>query len=469
MFVIRCLRTRFLQEVFMGRRHGSRRERAIVIGGSISGLLAARALADSYKKVTLIERDRLEDDRQYRRGVPQAQHAHGILAGGSIMLEKLFPGILDDLYNEGALPSDLLSDARWFFEGGTLRQPVTGITGVLASRPLTETLVRKHVCAINGIEVLDNCAVHGLVFDGETVTGVRTAEQTLDADLVVDASGRGSRTPQWLDAMGFEPPTKEKVEVQLAYTTRLFKRDPEAANGNTVFVVPPTPEGKRGGVVLAQENGVWITTLFGHFGNQAPEDLAGYLRYAKSLAAPYIYDVIRDAEPIGEARFFRFPASTRNRYEKLARFPKGLLVFGDAICSFNPVYGQGMSVAALEADVLRGELLKGAENLAKRFFDQAAKAIDTPWNIAVGSDLRMPETVGPRSLGVKLINWYISKLHKWGHHDDAAAVAFMRVAHLLATPDSLMRPAMVLRVLWADIRSKFGLANSIVGREIASS
>lgn len=453
----------------MSRKHGSRQERAIVIGGSIGGLLAARALADSFRQVTLIERDRLEDDRQYRRGVPHAQHAHGILAGGSSMLEKLLPGILDDLFANGAMPSDLLADARWFLEGGSLRQSETGVTGVLASRPLTEKLVRKHVCAIDNIDVLDNCAVNGLVFDGKAVTGVRTPERTLNADLVVDASGRGSRTPQWLDAMGFEPPTKEKVEVQLAYTTRLFKRDPDTADGDTAIIIPPTPEGKRGGVILAQEGGVWIATLHGHFGQQAPEDLNGYLRYAKTLAAPYIYDVLRDAEPIGEGRFIRFPASTRNRYEKLARFPKGLLVFGDAICSFNPVYGQGMSVAALEADVLREGLLSGTANLAKRFFDRAATVIDTPWNIAVGSDLRMPETIGPRSLGVKFINWYISKLHKCAHHDDAAALAFMRVAHLLATPDSLMRPAMAWRVLRSDLRSKLGLANSIVGREITSS
>ncbi len=462
------MRTEIARDI-MNKRSGSRRQHAIVIGSSMSGLLAARVLSDFYEKVTLIERDKLESEAEYRRGVPQAHHAHGLLAGGTKVLEELLPEVSKDLFAAGALPSDLLGDARWFFEGGSLRQSVTETIGILVSRPLLESTVRKHVCAIDGINVLDNCTVHGLLFEGGAVTGIRTGEKVINADLVVDATGRGSRSPQWLKSIGFEAPRQEKVGVQLAYTTRVFKRDPESADGDTVIVIPPTPEGKRGGVILAQEGGVWITTLFGHFGQQAPEDLNGYIRYAKTLAAPYIYDVLRDAEPIGDARFIRFPASTRTRYEKLARFPKGYLVFGDAICSFNPIYGQGMSVAALQAVALRDELASGTANLAKRFFERAAKVIDNPWNIAVGNDLRMPETVGPRGLAVKLINWYINKLHKCAHHDDVAAVAFMQVAHLLATPDSLMRPAMIWRVFSADIRNRLGIADTVAGREMTSS
>ena len=214
--------------------------------------------------------------------------------------------------------------------------------------------------------------------------------------------------------MKFAAPREEKVDVKLAYTTRLFKRDPNDLGGDRIIAIPPTPAGKRGGVMLAQEGGLWIVTLFGHFGNEAPHEINGFIDYARTIPAPFIYEVIRRAEPVGDAAFIRFPASTRRRYEELERFPKGFLVFGDALCSFNPVYGQGMSVAALQALALREELAKGPEQIAKRFFKRAAKIIDNPWNIAVSGDLRMPETNGKRTTALKLINWYLEKLHKCG-------------------------------------------------------
>ncbi|MBC7900162.1 MAG: monooxygenase, partial [Saprospiraceae bacterium] len=314
-------------------------------------------------------------------------------------------------------------------------------------------------------EFYDNRTVQGLLFDGKVVKGVRTDAGVLETDLVVDTTGRGSRSPQWLKSIGFEPPLEEKVEVQLTYTTRLFKRSPSDLGGDMIVAIPPTPDGKRGGVMLAQENGLWITTLYGYFGHQAPRDLDGYVKYTKTLPAPYIHDVIRNAVPVGDASFIRFPASTRRRYENLVRFPSGFLVFGDAICSFNPIYGQGMSVAALQAVELRDQLAGGDTNFANRFFKRTAKMIDIPWNISVGSELRMPETIGTRGLGVKLINWYMSKLHKCAHHDPVAASAFIRVAQLLATPDSLMRPTMLWRVFSSDIRSRFGLLDAKTARE----
>lgn len=224
--------------------------------------------------------------------------------------------------------------------------------------------------------------------------------------------------------------------------------------GDTFAVIPRTAEGKRGGVVLAQEGDNWIVTLTGNFGHQAPEDLEGYLRYAQSLPASFIYDLIREAEPIGEATVMRFPANVRNHYEELKDFPEGFLVFGDVICSFNPIYGQGMSAAALQASSLSIALAAGNENLARSFFAEASKVIDNPWNIAVGGDLKMPETVGPRGLGVRLINWYLGMLHKCAHHDAEAGIAFIRVAQLVDTPASLMRPDLAWRVLTGNLRNQ---------------
>jgi hypothetical protein len=189
-------------------------------------------------------------------------------------------------------------------------------------------------------------------------------------------------------------------------------------------------------------------TLVSHFGPAAPLELDGFVEFARNLDAPFIYDTIRDAEPIGEGIPARFPASVRRRYERVASFPEGLIVFGDAICSFNPVYGQGMSTSLLEAVALDKELAKGSGELARRFFAAASKIVDMPWGIAVGNDLRMPEATGPRSAGVNLINWYISKLHETAHRSDACSLAFHRAGNLLAAPPSVMKPSIAVRVLW---------------------
>jgi hypothetical protein len=212
-------------------------------------------------------------------------------------------------------------------------------------------------------------------------------------------------------------------------------------------IIPPTPKGKRGGVMLAHEGDRWTVTLIGHFGQAAPLDLDGFTEYARTLPAPYIYEVVRDSEPVSEPVSARFPASVRHRYESLTRFPEGFLAFGDAISSFNPIYGQGMSVAALEAMELAAALREGTRGLARRFFRRAARVVDMPWTISVGNDLRMPETVGPRNTRINFVNWYMTKLHKAAHSDRLAAMAFFQVANLLAPPASVMRPMVVLAVL----------------------
>jgi hypothetical protein len=216
-------------------------------------------------------------------------------------------------------------------------------------------------------------------------------------------------------------------------------------------VIPCTPHGKRGGVMLAQEGDRWTVTLVGHFEQHATEDLAGFLDYARSLPAPFIYEAVRGAEPLGPAHTTRFPASRRRRYEYLHRFPEGLLVMGDAMCSFNPVYGQGMSVAALEAEALDAALWIRAPQLARRFFQQVSHVIDTPWSIAAGNDLRIPEVIGPRGPLVNAVNWYLDRFQRAAQHDATLAVAFHRVGNLLAAPATLLHPRRMLRVLRASL------------------
>lgn len=430
------------------------RKHAIVMGGSMAGLLAARVLSDHYQQVTLIERDPFPAQPQQRRGVPQGRHTHGLLASGRSVLERFFPGITQALVNSGAHFGDIVADSRWFFEGACLARVPTDLKGLLLTRPMLEGAVRERVLAIPGITRRDNTAVEGLVASerSDRVAGVRAGGQTLAADLVVDATGRGSRTPQWLEAMGYEKPREEAVQIALGYTTRFFRRRTTDLEGDTAVIIPSTPDGKRGGVMLAQEGDRWTVTLFSHFGNYAPEDLPGFIEFARNLPAPYIHQVVQRAEPLGDAATTRFPASIRRRYEKLQRFPAGYLVFGDAMCSFNPIYGQGMSVAALEALELEKSLGANDCDLAKTFFRRAAKVVDIPWSIAAGNDLRMPEAIGPRTAGVRFVNWYMSKLHKAAHSDPVPALAFHRVGNLLAPPPSVMHPRVAVRVLWRNMR-----------------
>jgi 2-polyprenyl-6-methoxyphenol hydroxylase-like FAD-dependent oxidoreductase len=432
------------------------RNHAVVIGGSMAGLLAARVLTDHYDRVTLVERDLFPASGENRRGVPQGRHTHGLLASGRQVLDRLFPGISEELISSGALSGDIVGEVRWFNEGGCHRQFASGLTGLLMSRPFLEGVVRSRVMELARVQRRERAAVERIVAcaDSFRVNGIQIAGEVVPADLVVDASGRGSHSPQWLEALGYRKPQEDRVEIALGYTTRFFRRRPQDLNGDSGAVIPPTPHGKQGGVMLVQEGNRWTVTLVSHFGNYAPAELDGFIEFARNLPAPYIYDVIRDAEPLGDAASARFPASVRWRYERLQRFPEGYLVIGDAICSFNPVYGQGMSVAALESEQLAETLAEGPGNLAKRFFARAAKVVDNPWSIAVGNDLRIPETIGPRNAGVKFINWYMAKLHKAAHQDEVPSLAFHKVANLLAAPPSVMHPRIAMRVLWGNVRSR---------------
>jgi 2-polyprenyl-6-methoxyphenol hydroxylase-like FAD-dependent oxidoreductase len=423
------------------------RDHAIVLGASMAGLLAARTLADHYGRVTLLERDAFADTVAPRKGVPQGRHVHGLLAQGLEVLEDLFPGLTAQLVNAGGWAGDVTSDVRWFLEGGYQCQPASGLTSLTMSRPLLEGQVRTRVLALPNVRAVDGCDVVGLetdAADGRVIgvrvrTGADAGEALFRADLVVDAMGRGSRLPAWLAALGYAPPAEERVEVRLGYATRAYRRAAPPERGTLAVVGTPAPGSTRAGVMAAIEGDRWLVTLIGYLGDYPPVDEAGFRAFAASLPTPEIAALVANGKPLGAPIPYRFSASLRRRYERLARFPEGLLALGDSLCSFNPAYGQGMSVASLEARALTQCLAAGTERLAPRFFSQAARIVDTPWRIAVGGDLRYPEVVGARGPVVRFINWYLGRLNRVGWRDPEVAVAFQRVANLTAAPSSLLR------------------------------
>ncbi len=429
-------------------------KQAVVIGGSMAGLLAARALSEQFEQVTILERDHFPPLGQQRKGVPQGRHAHGVLAQGARIFEAFFPGLTQELLEQGALGGDIIQDCYWYQNGGFHAQFDSGLKGLLLSRPLLEGSIRQRVLSLGNVEALSGISVRGLLGENGRVVGVKLDSNDLyelRADLVVDASGRGSQAPKWLEDLGYPRPPQEEVRIDLAYATRIYRRRPQDFGGKDGFVIGSNAPLKRGGVVLHLEGHRWIVTLAGFLGDYPPTDERGFLEFARTLPVPDIYNLIKEAEPLSEIGTYRFPGSQRRRYEKLARFPQGFLVMGDAMCSFNPIFGQGMTVAASQARLLLEVLKAGSENLAQRFYKKAAVLVDSPWSIAVGADLSYPEVEGPRSPMVNFINWYVAKLHIAARHDPALVLAFQKVANLMAPPPSLLVPGTALRVLWGNL------------------
>ncbi len=431
-------------------------DRAVVLGGSLAGLLSARVLSDAYAQVTVVERDELPEASAPRRGVPQGRHIHGLMARGQQVLEELFPRFTEELTAQGVPLMDQAGDTRLYLSGHRLMPSESGITVLSASRPCLEGYLRTRVRSLPGVTFADRCDVVGFATtpDRGRVTGARvirradgSTEETLDADLVVDATGRGSRTPIWLDELGYGRPAEEKISIGVGYASGTFRLTPGTLGRDLAIINAPTRAHPRGGGLSALEGDRYIVTLMGILGDHPPTDHPGFLAFAKSLQFPDIYDAIRDAEPLTAPVACRFPASVRHRYERLPRFPDGLVVTGDAACSFNPIYGQGMSVAALEALALRGHLTHGREPRTRKVMGDIARVVDLPWDMAAGGDLAFPGVDGSRSAKVRLGNAYLPRLHAAAAHDAKLAVAFLRVAGMLAGPQTLFRPNIVLRVV----------------------
>ncbi|MFG1831000.1 NAD(P)/FAD-dependent oxidoreductase [Micromonospora chersina] len=432
--------------------------RAIVLGGSIGGLLVARVLSESYATVTVFDRDELPAKAADRKGVPQSEHSHGLLARGRQILEELFPGLTADLTAYGAVPVDIQRDCLWINDGHRIPRVASGLAGLCVSRRALEAYVRDRVRALPNVEIRDRCEAVGLLAEGGAVTGARVLprggrEERHDADLVVDATGRGNRGPTWLAELGYQPPAEERVDPRTVYVSRDYRRAP----GDTDFaavISSPSPAAPYGGVAISAEGDRWMVTLLGVGPDHAPPvDSEGYLAFAGRLPAPELHALLSRAEPLGPPKRMRLPTSLRRRYERLARLPEGFIAVADAVCSFNPAYGQGMTVAAAEAVVLRDCLRRGRRDLPRRFFAAAAKVVDVPWDMAVGADLRHPAVVGPRSGRTRFLNGYVTRLHAAAARHPVVGRRFLSVANLMTPPPGLFGPGIVARVLWSGRRT----------------
>jgi len=431
----------------------SSRRHAIVLGASISGLMAASVLREHFEHVTVLDRDQLPQG-EGRRGIPQGNHAHGLLSSGMLALERLFPKITLELKARGAVELQMGLELDFFNEGERLAKVDSGLNSLLLSRSLLESHVRERVRQLPNVSVHAAREVVDLVGTSAAIRGVRVkprdggeASEVLHADLVVDASGRSSRLGEWLEALRFARAPEERVRIDLGYTSCTYRRRPGQAGGRKGLVVAVAPPNRRSAVALAQEDGRWIVTLVGYLGEQADASHAGMREFARGLPSSAIHELLCDAEPLTDPVRMRFPFSQRSRYEQLQDFPEGLLAIGDTLCSFNPSFGQGMSVAALQALQLQRCLQDQTRPLWKSMFRECAKIIDTPWTIAVGADLGFAEVEGKRTAMGWLLGRYVRQLRRGAVHDPKLALAFLRVAQLIDEPAALLAPEIALRTL----------------------
>lgn len=427
--------------------------RAVVIGGSMAGLLTARILADGFEQVTVIERDPIPDGVENRRGVPQGRHVHVLEEAGRATFEDLFPGFGEELLSHGGVIVDIMSDFIHYEKGDYLADGEIRFDTYFASRPLFETVIRERVRSYEGVRLRFDSQFLEYVVDGDNsgISGVtiRTGEGTeedLDADLVVDATGRTSRTPRWLERNGYSAPPVDEVTVDLAYSTTVIERPPD--DRRTFFVAPNPPE-TRGLGMFPVEHDRWLTTLVGYHGDHPPTDSDEFLDYAQSLPIDEPSRLLSEQPWLSdEVAHYPFPSNLRRRFEDLDEFPDNLVVIGDAVASFNPIYGQGMSVAALEALQLHHELAQGGiTDLPMRFFDQIEDIVDIPWSITVGGDFEFSQTDGPKPRGTDLINRYLARLVRTAHSDGRMREPLVRVFFLEQPPTRLFRPG----VLWRAI------------------
>ena len=441
---------------------------AAVIGGGMSGILAARALSDHFAEVTVIERDQLPDQPDFRKGVPQARHLHTFWAGGLRAAEQLLPGIEADLLAAGACPVRFPTDIRWLtpVDRWMGRFPATQRLAS-ASRSLIEWVVRRRVEQTPGVRFVAGHEVRSLRLDRRGhVSGLEVRRRggasafELPADLVVDASGRGSVLPDWLEALGRHRPRESTVDAFLGYASRTYAiPDDFRADWKSTYIQAAPPRESRGGIIMPIEGDRWIVTLLGGGRDYPPTDPAGFVEFTRSLRSSALYDVIAEAEPTSPVWGYRHTSNHRRHYERLPDIPGRLLVIGDSLCMFNPLYGQGMTVAAMQAETLTAFLRRHLHDRADlpALVGAAQKALARctagAWLVATASDLRYPITAGAQAtVATRLLHRHLDLVFTAATSDRTVNAAFLRVLNMIDAPQALFRPGTVVRALFASHR-----------------
>jgi 2-polyprenyl-6-methoxyphenol hydroxylase-like FAD-dependent oxidoreductase len=462
---------------------------AVVLGAGMAGLLTARVLSEFYEHVTVVERDRLPDSPIQRKGIPQGRHLHSFLSRGCHLIEELFPGIRDELVDAGANVVDDGDLSRVYTRIGAYEMnrsekfaDPAALVFYLASRPFVEFHVRRRVAAVRNVKFVDHHDVtEPTVVARDRVTGVllvnrATGEATaMDADLVVDAMGRAARTPAFLEKLGYGRPSEHRSPANWAYSSQLLSIPAGAIAEKMVMVEPG--KGLPRAALVAYEHDTWILTVGQSAAHgEPPTDRAGMLALAERCMPSSILSGLRSAQPLEDVAIFNNTAGVWRRYDRMPRFPAGLLVIGDALCSLNPIYGQGMTMAALEALALQ-DYLRDGQDEPQRFFRAVAKHIGPTWAMNQAND-RGPSSVDRRrSARTRVVTWTMNKALKAAEHDIVVTERFFRVTSLVDPPTRLQDPALIARAIVGNLRRRrfssstaqsWGTAGRLARRRAAS-
>lgn len=434
----------------------SSRSHAIIIGGGIAGLLAAKVAVLHFEQVTLVERDVYPEEPVFRAGTPQARHLHSLLLRGQQTLEDLFPGLKDKVIKQGAIERDYGCESVYYYGGRCpVLPPLPQLQGWSCSRVLLEWQVRQEVLSSDRLCLLEGHEVIGLLVEDEAVKGVSIRKRTRDGGhrhlqelhgaLVIDASGHDSKMPEWLKAQGYPAPEETVVDAKLGYVSRVYRLSPQEFTWKNIAI-----QGSgRGGVMTQIEGGNWMVVLAGS-GEDAPPttDEEAYLAFAQSLPDAALYDAIKDAVALSPLYGYRRTENRLRHYERLSRFPEGVLILGDAVCSLNPLYGQGMTVAALEVSLLDTHLRslrKGKKGFSRRFQQRLRRVLSFPWQLATAADMRVIDEAKPSKK--PWLRSYLEHVITLLPSDPHILLAFLEVMHMLHSPLFLFRPTIFSKVI----------------------
>lgn len=424
--------------------------KAIVIGASMAGLLAARVCADHFNEVVLLEKDEIDPRTTFRKGVPQGHQLHLVLAKGLENIVRFFPGITDKLIEKGAVMGDMGEKLQWYAAGGMRPQCETGLNTIMMSRPLLENTVREALLELPNVKLLAGARIKNLTAAGNYVTGVCTDRGYHFADLTIDARGMASDLMSTLEEIQYELPRVEKVKVNVKYTSCVFPKPPEYSTLINVNTEPP--RNTKHGTIQPIEGDQMLVMLQGRSNDEAPKEIAAFKEFAAELESPAIHRMIRDLDPVSGIKRYNIPYVRWIHFEAMRDFPEGILPLGDAICRLNPVYGQGMTSASIQANILNDLLRrKGSKGIWKSYFKRVATAIKSPWELTLSEDFKFPETEGTPPKMPGILVRYFNKLNLAMNKDPFIYKHFMRVLNMTAGPQVLLRPDIFWRVITARL------------------
>jgi 2-polyprenyl-6-methoxyphenol hydroxylase-like FAD-dependent oxidoreductase len=440
-------------------------QHALVIGCGIAGMAAAQVLSQYFQRVTIIERDQLPEQPKFRAGKPQGRHAHVLLAQGLRHLEQIFPGLAVRLREQGAFKWQWGPEPHWYHFGGWRAEYPTALTTILCSVNLLEVTMRRYLQRTPQVRILTECTVDGLLSSGQRVTGLRVqhhrkgrGQKTIElrGALVVDTTGRRSVAREWLSKLGIGPLKETKVEAFWGYASRYYERPSQQRHTWRVLAIHPTPpDSPRSGLLFPLENNLWLVTLAGTNRDYPPDDDAGFLEFTRGLAQPDLFEAIQNAKPVSGIYGYRFAENRLNHFEKLERSLEGFVALGDAVCQFNPIYGQGMSVAAIGAarldrclkQHLRRHPDRDLRGLARTFQRGLASDLRVPWLITTSEDMRFAKPDAKSSLLTRFVQGFVRNLIELAAKDQQAYRSFVSVMHLVSSPLRLLHPWLLLKVL----------------------